>query len=196
MHFTDTIFNLINGLANKSELLDLLMISISKYGPYVLMGIGVATYLAGIIKRDKELRCTVVDTVLKTGIAIVFSQIIGSIIYMPRPFVNNENVNLLYSHSENSSFPSDHSIGSMGIALGLGKYSSSLNKFYITLAFLIGISRVYVGHHYPLDVMGGFIIAMIFCNIYDKYLKQHIRKIYCFCEDMLFSKKSLIKKED
>lgn len=177
MHFTYIVFNIINGFANKSELLDFIMMSISKYGPYVLMAIGVTIYFIGFVKKDAELRAIVVDTVLKTGIAIIFSQIISSIIYIPRPFVNNENINLLYSHSPNSSFPSDHSIGSMGIALGLSNYSKLIKNISLTSAYLIGFSRVYVGHHYPLDVIGGFLIAMVFGKIYDKFLKIHVRKL-------------------
>lgn len=188
MHFTDVVFNLINGIATKSKVLDLIMMNTSKFGPYILMVIGIITYIVGVLKRKKELRLTVVDTVIKTGIAIVISQIIGSIFYMPRPFVNNSNVNLLYYHSSNSSFPSDHSIGSMGIALGLNKGQVYLSNLYIAFAILIGVSRVYVGHHYPLDVIGGFVLVSLISKLYDKFLKEIVGKIYTTCEDILLSK--------
>lgn len=187
MHFSDILFNLINGISGHLELLDKAMIIISKTGPYILMLAAIATYIVGVLKKNKELRGIVVDTVIKSALGIGLSQVISSVMPLPRPFINNPKTNLLYSHKGGGSFPSDHSLGCMSIALGLEKYKTSINKIYITIAFLVGFSRVYVGHHYPLDVIGGFFIASIVGKSYDRYLKGHIRKIYYKSEKILIN---------
>lgn len=182
MHFTDFFFNAINGLAGKFHTLDILMITISKTIPYILMAITVISYFYSIKSKDKELRLITVDTVVKTAFAYIISQIIGGFIYFPRPFEALESSNALYYHESNSSFPSDHSLGCMSLALGLSKFKHSLGKVYIALAVLTGISRVYVGHHFPLDIIGGFIIAFVVGKLYDRYIKEFINKLYIAVE--------------
>ncbi|WP_052356614.1 phosphatase PAP2 family protein [[Clostridium] dakarense] len=92
---------------------------------------------------------------------ILISWIIGQIWYTPRPFINNSNTHLLYQHKADSSFPSDHTLASMSIALGLNKYSRIIGIISMAISILIGISRVYVGHHYPQHVVGSYIMAIV-----------------------------------
>ena len=73
------------------------------------------------------------------------------------------------------SFPSDHTIASfilaeMAIIFGAPLWFGSL---LILSAMLIGFARVYVGVHYPRDVLGGIIVATIF-SFASFFLLQHI----------------------
>lgn len=185
MHFSDFFVNLINGLAGHSNTLDTIMILISKTTPYILMIITLIIYFLGLFKGNDKLKLTAVNTVIKTFVAIIISQVIGQIIPLSRPFVNNENIKLLYPHEANASFPSDHSLGCMSIAFGLSRYNSKFNKLYIGLAILTGFSRIYVGHHYPLDVLGGFIIAIVVGRLYDRYASNVMENIYLKIERLL-----------
>lgn len=185
MHFSDFFVNLINGLAGHSNTLDTIMILISKTTPYILMIITLIIYFLGLFKGNDKLKLTAVNTVIKTFVAIIISQVIGQIIPLPRPFVNNENIKLLYPHEANASFPSDHSLGCMSIAFSLSRYNSKFNKLYIGLAILTGFSRIYVGHHYPLDVLGGFIIAIVVGRLYDRCASNVMENIYLKIERLL-----------
>ena len=102
---------------------------------------------------------------------LVLSFIIGGIYYVDRPFVNNK-VNLLFTHTKDASFPSDHATGTMGIALGLGKYNKSLSIILTILSVIVGFSRVYVGHHYPMDVIGTYVIIFATSYIYNLKLRS------------------------
>ena len=185
MHFSDFFAILINSLAGHLKILDIIMILISKTAPYILMLITLISYIYGLFKGNDKLKLTAINTVVKTFIAITLSQIIGYIMPLSRPFVNNERIKLLYPHEANASFPSDHSLGCMSLALGLNKYNSRFNKLYIGLAILTGFSRIYVAHHYPLDVVGGFVIAMFVGKLYDKYVSNVIEHIYIKVEQLL-----------
>lgn len=87
----------------------------------------------------------------------------------PRPFVTLPNVDLLVSEKEPYSFPSGHTASSFAAATVIGlKYKFNLKgKSYrliyplLTFAGVIGFSRIYVGVHYPLDVVFGAIIGIL-----------------------------------
>jgi undecaprenyl-diphosphatase len=74
-----------------------------------------------------------------------------------------------------TSFPSGHAMESAIVYLTLGAIlmrvtESRLTKLYclgmaVLLTLLVGISRVYIGVHYPTDVIGGWIIGFVWASI-------------------------------
>lgn len=74
-----------------------------------------------------------------------------------------------------TSFPSGHAMESAIIYLTLGAMlmrvaERRLTKVYVlamagVLTFLVGISRVFLGVHYPSDVIGGWIIGFVWASI-------------------------------
>lgn len=59
-----------------------------------------------------------------------------------------------------TSFPSAHSSTTMAIAILAMLMWPALKKWPLLLPFLVGYSRIYVGKHYPLDVLGGWIFGV------------------------------------
>lgn len=184
MTLNEHLFKLINGLAHKNIFLDKFMVGCSKYGPYIFVIAICLFYINAAIKKDKGVREIIVDTIAITVISLIISNIIGRIFYMPRPFVR-ENVNLLYYHAANASFPSDHSIGTISIAIGINKLSKKFGKPSILLAILVGISRIYVGHHFPIDVIGGCLLVLCVNYLYNLIVDDKISAIYFKIEDLI-----------
>jgi undecaprenyl-diphosphatase len=122
MDFNAIIFKAINGLAHQNIILDRLMIVLSKYVPDIFMIALALTYIMGLVKKNSKMRGITVDTVIITILNLFLGYIIGAICYVPRPFVNNK-VNLLIPHPVDASFPSDHALGTMCIAVGINKIS-------------------------------------------------------------------------
>lgn len=58
------------------------------------------------------------------------------------------------------SFPSGHATSTFGAALAVSRMWPQTRVLWWTLAVLIGYSRIYLGHHYPLDVMGGALLGI------------------------------------
>ena len=101
------------------------------------------------------------------------------IVAEPRPFLVLSHVHLLTTENDYS-FPSGHATASFAGAVAIGKKYSFIIKgkthklIYPLLAFatLIGFSRVYVGVHYPLDVIFGAVIGTIFALAVIRFEKK------------------------
>lgn len=87
----------------------------------------------------------------------------------PRPFLTLANVDLLVHAEETFSFPSGHAASSFAAAFIIGcKYRLNLkgktySLFYPLMIFaaVVGFSRIYIGVHYPYDVLVGAIIGVL-----------------------------------
>ncbi len=169
------LFRLINGLAYKNIFLDKIMMFSSKYITYIYGLIIFLYFIYGVIKNNRKVKYMAISIFILLLINISISYIIGLVYYVPRPFVGNK-VNLLYPHSTSSSFPSSHAIGVMTIALGIRNRVKKFGYSLILISILVGISRVYVGHHYPSDVIAGFIIAFSSNYIYRKVIEGKVFK--------------------
>lgn len=59
-----------------------------------------------------------------------------------------------------SSFPSGHTVSAFALAAVLAAKFAPLALVFYGVAFLVGLSRVYVGAHYPLDVFVGSLLGV------------------------------------
>jgi len=171
------LFGLINSLANKNGVLDGIMIFFSTYVPYIFMAVIVIAFILGIKQKRFEYRKIAFSTVVITIINLIINLIIRSIFHVDRPFIHNK-VNLLVPHDTASSFPSNHATGTMSIALGLGKYNRILEIIMTILSIIVGFSRVYVGNHYPADVIGAYVIVFATSYIYNLKLRSKVENLY------------------
>lgn len=79
-----------------------------------------------------------------------------------RPFMDYH-LTQLVAHASGKSFPSDHTTVTAGIAFGLLFLTRfrKLGWIILGVAVLIGFARIFVGIHYPLDILGGLITGLL-----------------------------------
>ncbi|MEZ0601117.1 phosphatase PAP2 family protein [Paraburkholderia sp. IW21] len=117
----------------------------------------VAMWLFG----DARQREVAVHACCVTVLALALNQMIGLVWQHPRPFVIGIGHTFL-QHAPDSSFPSDHGTVFAGIALTLLLNGARRYGVAILLSGLaVAWARVFVGVHFPLDMVGAVAVACI-----------------------------------
>jgi len=96
------------------------------------------------------------------GSLVFNNMLVKNLVARPRPYRMMEALTILVPEPGEFSFPSGHT--SSSFAAGVVLYLMLPKKYGIPamiLAFLIGISRLYVGVHYPTDVLGGMVMGTL-----------------------------------
>ncbi|MEU3300226.1 phosphatase PAP2 family protein [Streptomyces sp. NPDC006678] len=96
---------------------------------------------------------------LAAGIAVLVNVPIRGFVERPRPFVDHQGLEVLVAGKTDFSFVSDHSTMAMAIAVGVFVAHRGFGFAAIGLALAEGFCRVYMGVHYPTDVIGGFALG-------------------------------------
>ena len=174
----DWLFSLINGLANGNIFLDAFMIVVSKAVPYVYVLLLAWLYVQGFRKNSFKLRGESFATGVLLVLCLIGSFILGSLFYENRPFVDHPDAILILNHAADASFPSDHAVGTMAIACGILFYDWSLGTKMVYWSILVGISRVFVGNHYPGDILGAFILVWVITAVYNKTIRRGVVRAY------------------
>lgn len=153
--FDDSIYNFIIGF--RSNPLDLVLKTITRLGDTIVIMIIVIVTLMFLNKRNRIILGST------TILTVTFNQAIKHILRRPRP----EHLRLIKQGG--FSYPSGHSMIAIcvyGIMIYLINKNIKNKKIKIMLSILltililtIGISRIYVGVHYPSDVLGGFLLS-------------------------------------
>ncbi|MEG2289150.1 MAG: phosphatase PAP2 family protein [Clostridium sp.] len=106
--------------------------------------------------------------------AILTEGIIKHIFERVRPIVAYPIDNPLIKLPTSSSFPSGHTGSSVAVTYVLCTYIKRYKPYFISLAVLIGFSRIYLYVHYFSDILGGVVVGII-SGILAVYI---IKKIY------------------
>jgi len=98
-------------------------------------------------------------TPLAAGIAVLVNMPIRTFVGRSRPFVDHQGLDVLVNGKTGFSFVSDHATLAMAMAAGLFVANRKFGLIGLGIAILEGFFRVYLGVHYPTDVIGGFALG-------------------------------------
>ena len=142
---------------------DVLMPLLTDLNKQRIVFVFVATLLLWmIIRGNKSVRLAAILLIVTI---IISDQINSSVIKFwllrQRPCHILHNVRLLVSCGSGYSFPSSHAVNNFAGALILAFFLPRAKWWFFGYAAIIAFSRVYVGVHYPSDVIGGGVIGLI-----------------------------------
>ena len=91
--------------------------------------------------------------------ALGVAQLIGHVVDRARPYTLMPAAHVLIDRTADFSFPSDHATAVGAVAAGLWLANRRLGRLAAGLAVLMAFARVYVGAHYPGDVLAGLVVG-------------------------------------
>ncbi len=164
------IFNLINGLAGKWKFLDFLGIFFAEYFEYFLL---FCLILFLFINFKKYWRMVAEALLTAVFVRFILVEIIRKIWFRSRPFVDNY-VNLLLPSYDpyKASFPSGHASFYFALSTIIYCYNKKAGILFYIGSFLIVISRVFVGIHWPADILAGAFLGIVMGVIINKIFKK------------------------
>jgi len=100
----------------------------------------------------------------------VVSSVLKVIWQVNRPFID---LHLIPLYQETGfSFPSNHMAVFTAIAFSMFLINKKAGFVFLLIAFFIGFSRIVIGVHYPIDILGGFIVGLIISLIFREIFKK------------------------
>jgi undecaprenyl-diphosphatase len=166
---------LINGPAGTHPLWDTLMKGVANGAEPLFLALIALWFLYGWVKGHSADRQGALTAFVAALGALAIVQLIDRLWARPRPFVvHPDTVHLLVAHATDPSFPSDHVVAACAIAMVLLSFHRRLGVAALLFAAVLAYARVYIGVHYPTDVLGGAflgtLVAVLLLTLFTPFM--------------------------
>ena len=155
------LFTRVHSLVGQSAVLDYLAIFFAEYSQYVIA----AWFVWLCVRRHAQLENRILVVVAATA-ALVARIVVKSIILLfvaePRPFVYLHFIPLISpaAGEELQSFPSGHALFFFALASATFLFNKRYGAYLLIVASIMGLSRIYVGVHWPFDIVSGALFGV------------------------------------
>jgi undecaprenyl-diphosphatase len=151
------IFRAINQFAGRNQLFDMIMVAISQKVRYLYLILLIFMWF-----RNNSYKKVTLYACVSVVVTILLNRLIKLFYFKPRPFLKFW-VHLLppAPSKKNSSFPSKHTTLAFAVATSVLLYKRLVGLIMFILAFLAGFSRIWMGQHFPSDIVGSAILGSL-----------------------------------
>ncbi len=160
------IFFFFYNLAHQSQIFDQIIVFFAVYFPFVVV------ILAGLFllfhhevlqaenpyRVFMEKKKEILAVFLSGFLAYFISVVLKFLFHTLRPFLALPNVQALFSESS-FAFPSGHATFFSALAFSIFFLHKKAGYVFMFFALLIGLARIVAGVHFPIDILGGFILG-------------------------------------
>jgi len=165
------IFRSINGLAGRDAWRDALGVFSATYLIWILVGL-IAAYSLAVwweargLERRFDGPIMAFRAFVATALGWIGNAVIGWLWLRPRPFAElSDVVKLIGKPMTQKSFPSDHATAAFALAFSVAFLRPGFGLIMLILALQVAFGRVFVGVHYPSDVLAGCLVGLTWAII-------------------------------
>ncbi len=126
-------------------------------------------------QKGKEILLVFVSAMIAWAGAWILKHLVGSL----RPFVALQNVHQLFPES-GFAFPSGHATFFSALAAAMYMYHKKIGIMFGVGAILIGLARIIGGVHFPVDILGGYILGISVACIAYYFIRPLGKKLLKF----------------
>jgi membrane-associated phospholipid phosphatase len=175
-----SIFYFFYNLTHQSSVFDQVIIFLAVYFPFIVL-ISAGLFLLfhhEILQAESPFRVFLekkreILTVFFSFIfAFVAATVFKLIIHIDRSFVQFGDITPLFSPHQEYSFPSSHAAIFSALAVSIFLIHKKAGYVFIFFALLVGIARIIAGVHFPLDILGGFVLGGIVAYLVAYFAKK------------------------
>jgi len=164
------LFNLINQFAGKWEWLDYSAMFFAKYLEWFLWLVLILFLVVNIKKNWK----IVVQAFLAAGITkFILAEFIRWLWFRPRPFVALNFIPLINQSPLEASFPSGHASFYFAMSTIVYFYNKKAGILFYIATIIITLSRIFVGVHWPSDILAGAVLGVLVAWGLNKLFKKY-----------------------
>lgn len=158
MPIGDSLFLQINQFAADTPWLHAPAAAYAEYGIVVFAGLLVVGWWLAR-RRDDQVMAAALLTPVAAVAALAVQQVLIAVVGEARPYTLHPDALVLVSKTADPSFPSDHACVAGAVAAGLFFVDRRLGWVSTALAVVMAATRVYVGAHWPMDVVAGLALG-------------------------------------
>ena len=182
-----SLFRWVDDLADRTGWAHGASTAFARYGIVVFALLLLGSFLDARRRGDRRALAATVWAGGAPLVALVIGQFIGHLVQRPRPYDAMTGVHVLIARTTDFSFPSDHATAAGAVAVGLLIASRRWGIAASIAALVMAFARVYVGVHYPGDVIAGLalggLVAAAGALVFVPVLDRLIQKIPRLCDD-------------
>jgi undecaprenyl-diphosphatase len=169
----------INGWARHSGWAHSFMHAYALWAGLVLLAVLlVAGYLRGRSSAGSPARVgAAVITGVATLVALGLNQLVSHAAKETRPYVSYPHALVLVAKAADYSFPSDHAVVAGAFILGLFFVHRGIAAAAVVAGLFLAFARIYVGAHYPSDVVAGLLLGGLVCAVLLALLRVPVRAV-------------------
>jgi undecaprenyl-diphosphatase len=119
----------------------------------------VATGIYLLALNQDNSRLVALAAAMAVGLSILLFKAVKNLIGRPRPFESWQALSCIMAPPDKFSFPSGHTMTAFAVWGALFIGLPGLSHIYLAIAVLIGLSRIFLGLHYPSDVLAGALLG-------------------------------------